>query len=234
MRADVLYILLAAFQLLSALFYLFAHAQRRGSFAAARLYPHLAAELTNVLSALCFCATSALQTAQGGGGDGDAARRALGDGLVLLQLLAALSGALGSLVYVRAWLEDEVGGGGALLSWRAALRAMRARSATLDAQANLWNVVPALIYLAAALIGAVLHFTTLRSDPFASHSKQDQLLRLEALRVSARGYVVGDVLFFLDAVLAHAQWWRARRAWLAEEAPCGGAGGAINSGGGAE
>ena len=80
---------------------------------------------------------------------------------------------------------------------------------TWELHSQLWNVAACAVYLVSSLFGIFHHFV--RS---ASHDteKEVKLWRLEALRLSSQGYVVGDVLFTIDAMFALAAWRTARKA----------------------
>jgi hypothetical protein len=80
---------------------------------------------------------------------------------------------------------------------------------TWELQSQLWNVVAAFIYVAAAFVGVCIHFSgaPLALAPLAEDAHvTPRLVRIDALRYSSQGYVIGDVLFFLDALIAFGAW----------------------------
>ena len=86
------------------------------------------------------------------------------------------------------------------------IRRVYLRFFTLDLHSQIWNVVPSLIYLISAGIGLWLHFVGNPRAFAANAGDTPRLLKLDALRVMSQGYLLGDVLFFVDAVIAIFAW----------------------------
>jgi hypothetical protein len=227
-----LFIFLAWVYLLSAVLAYYARGQLYyGGLSAQRVYPHLASEILNILGALCYCVSTSLYTVKASDDVGVAAAA-----ILCLEYMAAMIGFIGSLVYFRSWEIDEqaadtVGADADTFdafepteqsedrlfgNMLGGLKRVLRQFFTLDLQSQIWNVVPSLIYLVSAGLGLWLHFVGNPRAIAADAGDTPRLLKLDALRVMSQGYIVADVLFFVDAVIALVAWRYNRSARLLE------------------
>lgn len=225
-----LFIFLAWVYLLSAVLAYYARGQLYyGGLSAQRVYPHLASEILNILGALCYCVSTSLYTVKASEDGGVAAAA-----ILCLEYIAAMIGFIGSLVYFRSWEIDEQAGADAydfdalepteqsddrlFGTMFGGLKRVLRQFFTLDLQSQIWNVAPSLIYLVSAGLGLWLHFVGNPRAIAANAGDTPRLLKLDALRVMSQGYIIADVLFFVDAVIALVAWRYNRSARLLETA----------------
>ena len=219
---DALYIILAWIGFFAALFFHFAAAKTP-------IYPHKASEALNLFTAALYCVSTATYL---NAHTGDS-KTFLVDFVVSVELFAAIAQLVSSFLYVYVWFVDrnaaDTGSTGRPPKNGMSRFLVRLCEEwwTLEAQNQILNVAPSLIYIIAATIAAVAHFTIYRNNTNASSSSSSTATTsnsgyftspkiqkgsgFTALRDASQIYVAGDVLFFIDTLIAIVAGYRQRQ-----------------------
>ena len=227
---DALFIVLAWLGFIAALFFHFAAAK-------SPLYPHKASESLNLFSATLYCVSTA--TYLNAHAD---SKTFLVDFVVCIELFAAITQLLSSFLYLYVWFFDR--NAADTRSSRHGTLASSSKNGmsrffvriceewwTFEAQNQILNVAPSIIYIIAATIATVAHFTIYRNPSSSTATSYDNdmtssggsyftspKIQITALRDASKTYVAGDVLFFIDTLVAIAAWYRQRQKEGREEA----------------
>lgn len=186
-------------------------------------YPHKASESLNLFVATLYCISTAtyLQVSN------DVTKSFIADMVVFVEFFAAFSALCSSFLYCAVWHYDRNDGLPPHLRLKFTAR-LWLEFRTLDAQSQVWNIVPSVIYILAATTALLVHFYFL--DALKNATGVDVTVaastnqtpnthghQIAALRLASKVYVAGDTLFFLDSIIAAAAWFRLRLQMQAED-----------------